>query len=120
MEKQFVTYDLAAKFRELGFKEPCFGYFRNEILVQILGFRNMNSANPNMVSAPLWQQAYDWLIQKLDFYYPMLEVTIFSDESGAWCQSYDALTDNEEVHVCFDNKEEMILGAIKLLEKCKK
>ena len=27
MEKQFVTYEIALKLKELGFDEPCFGYY---------------------------------------------------------------------------------------------
>lgn len=27
MEKQFVIYDIASQFKELGFDEECFGYY---------------------------------------------------------------------------------------------
>jgi len=30
MEKQFVTYEIALKLKELGFNELCFGYFNGD------------------------------------------------------------------------------------------
>lgn len=119
MKTQFVTYELGVKFRELGFNEKCCGFFRNEKLVLVSGFTTSNDFSKDMITAPLWQQAYNFLTKKLDFHYPMLELQIFSDESGTWVQSYDELTNNEEVDIVFDNIEQMIWEAIKLLENAK-
>jgi hypothetical protein len=66
------------------------------------------------ISAPLWQQSIDWLFKALDFYYPMINLKVYSDGSGLWSQSKDEL--NEHVSIGFDDKEECILNAIELLK----
>lgn len=67
MKKQFVTFEIALKLKELGFDEPCFGCWENNIEFHIpfvVGYDliapdNFNSKD-NCVSAPLWQQVIDW------------------------------------------------------------
>lgn len=79
MEKEFVPYELALKLKELGFDEPCIMYYDNlygnflkigtddTYWGDYTGFQKWNSM-PNspwkpfkpLVSAPLWQQAFDW------------------------------------------------------------
>ena len=81
MQKQFVTYEIAKKLKELGFDEPCFGFY-NEICEDndkancsgkfqnmcgwVLGRENTNdlSSHDFLIVAPLWQQAIDWLREK--------------------------------------------------------
>src|SRR5690606_25333382 len=73
---QFVPYNLSVKLKELGFDEPCLHYFNkqeNNQLWQDLDsgyYRNSIVSEGNLlwgdtydngnVSAPLWQQAFDW------------------------------------------------------------
>ncbi len=73
MEKEFVTYEVAKKLKELGFDNvPCLGvYYTNETegafeidssirdtqYYSKKGFRDG-------ILAPLWQQAIDWLREK--------------------------------------------------------
>lgn len=73
MIKQFVTYEIAKILKELNFREKCFATYKhvrgkgNEF--EILNYpvnNNDNPANENThsiftFSAPLWQQAIDWL-----------------------------------------------------------
>jgi len=68
MEKQFVNHEIALKFKELDFNEPCLGAYMGNKLV-ILGdsplelsikAREIN----NYIKAPLWQQAIQWFIDK--------------------------------------------------------
>ena len=78
MKKQFVTYEIALAMKELGFNEPCFGYFdKNENLEWFagnIGVAHWNLPNIDNISAPLWQQVIDWFIEKyqlhiyIDFY----------------------------------------------------
>lgn len=79
MKKQFVTYEIALKLKELGFNEECFGYYTESRLLH-LGGRTGNiddvkinkkyvediCQNDNACSAPLWQQAIDWLREEHD------------------------------------------------------
>ena len=61
MEEQFVTYEIVLKLKELGFNEPCFGWYSyeefNPLRIQkcetYLGIESCTKA-------PLWQQAIDW------------------------------------------------------------
>lgn len=68
MQEQFVPYEQALALKELGFNEECFGcYFHNntntvEYNPDGLPF-NHNNRN-SRISAPLWQQAFDWFRDK--------------------------------------------------------
>ncbi len=73
MEKQFVPYELAVKLKELGFDEECISFYNQSgslNLSRIDSFnwviRNSNSQVVKLkcVSAPLWQQAFDWFREK--------------------------------------------------------
>ena len=86
MEKQFIPYKQALELKELDFNEPCFaiwsGFDENNFSVtdtvrlfsskfSIDGTQsNTLYINPtdNRVSAPLWQQAFDWLWNKTGRY----------------------------------------------------
>lgn len=65
IESQFVYYETAKMLKQLGFDEPCFKYYN--ILENLIDVFNFNS-NPNNIgnscSAPLWQQAEQWLWEK--------------------------------------------------------
>ena len=115
MEKQFVTYEIALKLKELGFDEECCALYRKDRLYPILGFEKINSTKQSVITAPLWQQVFDWLFSKLNFYCPNIKIEVFSDDSGSWYQSEDNM--NEYIDINFNNKEQAVLGAIKLLEK---
>jgi hypothetical protein len=76
MEKEFIPYDEALALKELGFDEPCFGFFKtnkefeqyhrwykgkflgctNKILSRILDGENVNSK----VLSPTFSQAFRW------------------------------------------------------------
>jgi len=89
MEKEFVTYEIALKLKDLGFNEECFRYYQNGKLVSedelIYHIRNGSSLSYNYntksnetdcvdwnnehiipISAPLWQQAEYWLKDKFN------------------------------------------------------
>jgi hypothetical protein len=63
MEKEFVTYEQSLALKELGFDEPCFGYFSfgDELIIE--------RTNTQMVSegcclAPTFSQAFRWFREK--------------------------------------------------------
>jgi hypothetical protein len=71
MNKQFVPYTLALKLKELGFDEECLGRWlvvtewekpTGEIKLQL----NIKAEkwDKNQCSAPLWQQAFEWMREK--------------------------------------------------------
>jgi hypothetical protein len=59
MEKEFVTYEIALKLKELGFEEECLAYFEDKELT--LG-RLSSVGKKRYLIAPLWQQAIDWFL----------------------------------------------------------
>jgi hypothetical protein len=69
MEKEFVPYEQALPLKELGFDEPCFGYFPNcNVLIQKIC---KNTDFVTYTPAPLYQQAFRWLREKYNIHYAM-------------------------------------------------
>jgi hypothetical protein len=65
MKKEFIPYEEALAFKELGFDEPCFSVYYNGEYHEH-GIQNQFLHEKNECSAPLYQQAFRWLYQKLD------------------------------------------------------
>ena len=68
MEKEFVPYVLSKQIKQLGFNEECFGYYVDvEVANPFLVINRIsNTQGGYFTLAPLWQQAFRWLYQKLD------------------------------------------------------
>jgi hypothetical protein len=70
MEKEFVSYEIALALKELGFDEPClmvYNYKKQVILNNKIPYKERtNQPNPYLCTAPLKQQVFRWLYQKLD------------------------------------------------------
>jgi hypothetical protein len=73
MEKEFIPYEQALALKELGFDEPCFGFYytlngRDWKFVEKTEYHRlddeMNIGGKFTISAPLWQQAFDWFREK--------------------------------------------------------
>ena len=60
MEKEFVTYEQALALKELGFDEPCFGYYDEG--------GNLYTEMVEVLKAPLYQQAFRWFREKYGLY----------------------------------------------------
>jgi hypothetical protein len=69
MEREFVSYEIALALKELGFDEPCFGRWliiteweapTGEIRLQLGA--EAESYDKNQCTAPLYQQAFRWLL----------------------------------------------------------
>ena len=66
MKKQFVTYEIALKLKELGFDEHCIAYYAGETLLsefvldhsRTISYTQTNDGYE--MSAPLWQQVIEW------------------------------------------------------------
>ncbi len=76
MKNQFVTHEIALQMKELGFNEPCFTGFLNtnkalmpSLIDSIEKTSYINSKlTAHACTAPLWQQAIDWMRETHDFY----------------------------------------------------
>jgi hypothetical protein len=74
MNKEFIPYEQALALKELGFDEPCFGYYEpngeldyieNHILKDF-PYLAKNSEWQDLVAAPLYQQAFRWFRDKFN------------------------------------------------------
>ena len=64
MEKEFVPYEEALELKELGFDEPCFGFYTYEgKFSNELSFNEYKNTALK-TSAPLYQQAFRWFRDK--------------------------------------------------------
>jgi hypothetical protein len=112
MKEQFVTYDISLKLKELGFDEPCFGYFN--ISTKSFYFADngeyMLSKNlPSIiVSAPLWQQVIDWLKRE----YSICVTQTPSIVVDSWI-----VVTSDSKTIFSGSKEQAILNAIGLCKK---
>ncbi len=80
INKEFVTYELSLKLKELGFDTSCIAYYdENGVLYPmacVYGPDTMHfgsfipkyqyPANDKLIAAPLWQQAFDFFREKYD------------------------------------------------------
>jgi hypothetical protein len=65
--KDFVPHEPSLALKELGFDEPCFMQYDKSGLVDMIGkFRNSYFNFDDQIAAPLYQQAFRWLYQKLE------------------------------------------------------
>ena len=62
LEKEFVPYEQALALKELGFDEPCFGYYSEGEL--ILNSHTNNHMQRFRYSAPTFSQAFRWVREK--------------------------------------------------------
>ena len=78
MEKEFVNYNQALKLKELGFDEPCFGFYQLEYgeirptmvdddeQYRLTGYRTCKNLEipKHYTSAPTFSQAFRWFREK--------------------------------------------------------
>jgi hypothetical protein len=74
MEKEFIPYTLALALKELGFDEPCFGYYNSngkfktkQDEYELYLICNSKWISPSC-SAPTYQQAFRWFREKYGLY----------------------------------------------------
>jgi hypothetical protein len=65
MEKEFVTYELALRMKQLGFDEPCFNFYMGGFKeLGKIKYVNPNKIHQSNVLAPTWQSAFRWFREK--------------------------------------------------------
>lgn len=103
MKKEFLPYKLAVQLKNLGFNEECLGSFTIEDnSLQLVDMYNL----PSVVKAPLWQQAFDWCLNKI----PKYSIRICHNKTG------EILSNGNTISL-FDDLEECLE---KLIELCAK
>ena len=101
MTQEFIPYEQASELKELGFDEPCFGWFRSTLipsnfteffLETEFGMNESPSdwVNSNFLdkacSAPLYQQAFRWFIEK---YGLRIRNYVFVNYSGGISEGFE-------------------------------
>jgi len=63
-EKEFVTYELALRMKQLGFDKPCIKFYWEDGMF-LRGYEEpFNHNKYDTISAPLFQQAFRWFREK--------------------------------------------------------
>jgi len=105
MNNEFVDYNTALELKELGFDEPCFGYYL-ELRNPSEGILTIEKCKNNMDGclAPTFSQAFRWFREKCEltswiynsdmtkFFYTILQ-------NGRIVKSYNSLTTYEEAEL---------------------
>ena len=118
MEKQFVTYKLSLKLKELGFKEECFKVYDTLGYLQNVG--TMVEMGLPYILAPLWQQAFDWFFKELNYF---SEIFMEDDGSFGFLISSKVLQgrlDQPIIRNFMSTKEAREACLTKLIEICEK
>ena len=101
LEKQFVSYMIALKLKELGFNEECFGYYDNWLNYgkEKTTFRlGLCKGDIKVVPTPLWQQAFDFLWDKTGKYI----IPIPNDDKEWLCLGSKFKTYEEAKQACLE------------------
>jgi hypothetical protein len=125
MEKDFVTYEQALVLKELGFDEPCLGYWKSKNwLIQEKTRTDGYTHADQECSAPLYQQAFRWFREKYNFEYQIIKSANgnYSVVIHLNTQEYlDKISTQphaciEEVTDCYSYEEAELECLIKLIE----
>jgi hypothetical protein len=66
MNKEFVTYEIALELKELGFNEPCIGYYKDMKGEKVLLYDTMDFDGE--CNTPLYQQVFRWFEEKYSYF----------------------------------------------------
>ena len=64
MNKEFIQYEQVLALKELGFDEPCFGYFYTEDKFFETKIKNSELDEECSIAVPLYQQVFRWFREK--------------------------------------------------------
>jgi hypothetical protein len=117
MKEEFVSYTQALALKELGFDEPCFGYYENDTFIFWYDSRQEYELLLNC-SAPLYQQAFRWFREEHDLEHEIL-YDLGNDLSNKVYLYSIYVTDNRsEEYKTYEEAEQACLD--KLIEIVKK
>jgi hypothetical protein len=126
MEKEFVSYEIALKLKELGFDEPCFTYYHNingnirtGIVVSIYNaWTYAGTKKIETTLAPLYQQVFRWLRNKYDI--DISINTIYSKYNENTIKQYSGVIDNKTMYTnvgFYETYEEAELAGLQKMIK---
>jgi hypothetical protein len=117
MKNEFVPYNLAIQLKELGFDEPCFGWWFADEEMLIID-KSTKSTSENIIQAPLFQQVFRWFRETYNLH--SCVAPVYEDETKKvilywfWIQGFD---DFDSENIDYKTPEEAELAClIKLIE----
>ena len=131
MEKEFVSYDLALELKELGFDEPCFGFYvNNKVKYGIASVdKNINKcwADELFCTAPTFSQAFRFFREQLlldsciipywfiDGEYKVKKYTYSIEPSNRFDEYFDC--DSDEYDTYKDAELECLVKLIEIVKE---
>ena len=124
MNKEFIPYEQALALKELGFDEPCFGWYQDNTLRldinanQSIKFHEHLGRFKGCIIAPLYQQAFRWFRKKYDVYHFVTrEVGINTSDIFFVASYYKGKKGNSPKDTCVSSRtyEEAELECLKKL-----
>ena len=128
MKEQFVTYKIALKLKELGFDEPCFGFWDRysldkavELKIEFTQKTNsyfIRAKANNCCLAPLWQQVINWFRENGN-----LNIELRLNKDGYQyniCNTRNpmfSIVKHKQINSYEESREQAILKAIELCQK---
>jgi len=135
MKNEFIPYEQSLALKELGFDEPCFGWFRSTLipsnfteyfLETEFGMNESPSdwVNSNFLeetcSAPLYQQAFRWFREKYKLNSQIAFCEYSIESCNSWKYTFDNPTGQQYWDGEFNTYEEAELEClIRLIEMAK-
>ena len=109
MEKEFVTYELSLKLKELGFDEPCFSFYMGGFkeLGKIKYVNPINVAETNVL-APTFSQAFRWVMQFPQIKKYRYNVALYSDGTYSLKEGKDAIYEYLSAESCLKKLIEIV------------
>jgi hypothetical protein len=112
MKKEFCTYEQALALKDLGFDEPCFGWYVSESHGLEYGKVIKSSLIKDAIIAPTYSQAFRWFREKHNLHsyiegaYPWFRYYVNSDDDR-W-EGFKHLTHEEAESACLDELIEIV------------
>jgi hypothetical protein len=112
--KDFTLHPEALELKELGFDEPCFGYYHNlgskQLLISLRNLKEDNNSEIEYFVAPTYSQAFRWFRQEY-----ALESYIRANLCVNVPKTYQFNIDDNIDDVWYDTYEEAELACLKKL-----
>lgn len=101
MLQNYIPQDIAKELKELDFHEPCLAWwFENGTVdapTETSGFWSDWNVNPKRISAPFWQQAFQWLREKHGLMYLVIDIDVSAGGRDGYrfkFQAWKLMSDN--------------------------
>jgi hypothetical protein len=125
MEKEFVNYEIALALKELGFDEPCFGYYFNKSKVlMVISEKDINyltgTSNTTFTSAPTFSQCFRFFREKYGLISYVHPLALLQD-TKKWCYeitNFESSWDEDsDLHTLEEAEQACLLELINICKK---